>query len=84
MTMFVVPLLASSLESLGESLQLSTIITSFVSVAAFALVPDEVFFNLREGECLIAAYQSSGHAQVYRVRIRPTVTYAGGETLESE
>lgn len=54
------------------------------SVAAFANVPDEVFFNLREGECLIAAYQSSGEAQVYRVRIRPTVTYAGGESLQAE
>ena len=49
MTMFVVPLLASSLESLGESLQLSTIITSFVSVAAFALTVACMFVLVRAG-----------------------------------
>lgn len=36
--------------------------------------------NLRAGECMLAALQSTNLQSVFRVCVRPTVTYAGGET----
>ena len=47
----------------------------------FADLPDEVFGNLSHGECLIGAIQSTGNRDVYQVKIRPTLSHAGGETV---
>ena len=44
-------------------------------------VPDEVFLNLRPGQCVVAAMESTGSDEVYLVNVRPTASYAGGETL---
>jgi hypothetical protein len=52
--------------------------------ALFENVPDEEFMNLGHGECLIAALRSTDQTHVVlRVRVRPTVTRAGGETLRT-
>ena len=39
------------------------------------------FMSLENGEFIIAAPNNTGKHQVYRVKIRPTVLHAGGETL---
>ena len=44
-------------------------------------IPDDVFLNLRRGECVVAATLSTGETNAYIVRIRPKVTRAGGFTL---
>lgn len=47
----------------------------------FSRIPDRVFAKLALGECLIGATLSTGRKDIYRVKIRPTLLHAGGETL---
>ena len=65
---------------LNSRLEMDAVRKNFV---AFAGIKDEEFANLAVGECLIGAIQSTGGSSVYRVRVRPTVTTAGGETLRA-
>ena len=51
--------------------------------SVLAEVPNETFMNLRAGECMLAALQSTNPQSVFRLCVRPTVTYAGGETLRT-
>lgn len=46
-------------------------------------IPDEVFMNLKPGQCIIAAQQATGGGSVFIVTIRPSVSHAGGETLRA-
>jgi hypothetical protein len=52
--------------------------------APFQDIPDEEFLHLADGECMIGTTRSTSGERTFRVRIRPTVTNAGGETLQAE
>ena len=43
-------------------------------------MPLREFMSLQPGEFIIAALSNTGKHQVYRVKIRPTVLRAGGES----